>query len=233
MSPWKSFAALATFCILLSACSRQATKQQADATPEPPGSTLPPPAAKATPPPVAVATPTPVPEKRLAPEGVFYLIRGKSIETADGIVGIKPGTKVIRQKDGKFLADGQKIALQPAEITNDMDIAARVGNAEALAQVRIRQAALAAAATPVPATPPPVAAPPPPPPVPVPPEPAPTTTPPPARTAANPVENMFVLPNTGDTAPKSNASRGNTVTRYGWVWEKGPDGQMKRLKPIR
>src|SRR5262249_17364455 len=132
---------------------------------------------------------------------------------------------------------GKKIALQPAEITNDLDVAARLGNAEEQAQLRIREAALAAAATPKPATPVPVAVPATPVPV------QPTATPPRLASAATPqppgkprssVENLFEMPNPdGTPPPPPGRPLADTITEGGWVWEKAPDGRWKRFRPVR
>lgn len=203
--------------LLSAGCSKLAPKPQAEATPDPVPAALPP-APVATPAPVvAVATPEPKPEKRLAPEGVFYLLRGKSVETADGIFGVKPGSKVMKQADGTYLFEGHKLALQPAEVTNDLDIAARVGNAEARAQMAIRQTVQAAAATPVPApsTPAPTVAAS---------RPAAASTSQPARPAMGGGSSLG-----GGTG---GLGAGHTMTRDGWLWQK--DGnRWIRVRPLR
>src|SRR5687767_15158492 len=93
--------------------------------------------APATPAPVAAA-PLP-PPKRLAPDGIFFLLAKKSVETDAGIIGLRPGAQVIRQPDGKFTVDGLGVDLEPGEMTNDLDVAARVAGADARAQAAIRQ----------------------------------------------------------------------------------------------
>ena len=119
-------------------CAASCSKREAATEPDETVSATPPPAA--TPPPkpeVAIATPPP---KRLAPDGVFFLLRAKSVETPDGIVGLKPGTAVVQQPDGKFVADGHTLDLLPTDMTNDLDIAGRVVGTDARAQATIRQA---------------------------------------------------------------------------------------------
>lgn len=119
----------------------------------------PPPAAVAAP----VATPVPTaaviaeapaePSKNLAPPGTFYVIQRVSITTDSGITGIAPGTRVTMVSPGPPMrvTDGQnQFDVQPEQVTNDLDIAARVyyadRNAQAVAAAAGAQAAQASAA---------------------------------------------------------------------------------------
>lgn len=205
-------------CVCIAACSkREAEPEQAEAV-----STTPPPAA--TPAPVkaeiAIATPPP---KRLAPDGMFFLLTKKSVETPDGIVGLKPGTQVLRQPDGKFLADGHVLELLPTEMTNDLDLAGRIVGADARAQAAIRQTLQAQPrSTPVAngASPTRSAAPS-------------GSTP---ATAAAPVNPT--IPGTqrsGGTGVESSTTLGSAHTRVqgGWIYEKDAQGNWVKSRLAR
>jgi hypothetical protein len=136
-------------CVLIGSCSKHDKAETTDTDQAP---VAPPPPA-ATPEPVkAVVAATPAP-KRLAPDGMFFLVVKKSVETSDGISGLAPGTQVLRQADGKYVADGHTLALQPSEITNDLDVAARYAGADARAQAAIKQTLQAHATAPKPGAP--------------------------------------------------------------------------------
>ena len=74
---------------------------------------------------VAAATPVPAPERRLAPDGTYFLIRRISVTTSDGVVGIAPGTKLTRvASNGPMMTvkDGaQQFDVPSADLTNDLD----------------------------------------------------------------------------------------------------------------
>jgi len=76
---------------------------------------------------VEVATPAPIPQKRLAPEGVYYLVQRVSFATDAGISGYDEGTKVKLVKNmGQtwLVTDGQsQFEITPAQATNDLDVA--------------------------------------------------------------------------------------------------------------
>ena len=115
---------------------------------EMPPAPLPAPPIAAEPPataqPLATITPDPV-QNWMAPEGTFFVSRQTSIETPEGLVGLRPGTKVQKQPDGRFLTDDQRIVtLQPDSVTNDLRVAQRVAAQDQQAQAAIRQAAAAA-----------------------------------------------------------------------------------------
>jgi len=103
------------------------------------------PAPKATPEstkPVAVATPTPppaTPAPELAPPGVFYLITAVSVETSDGILGLKPGQLLKEVRPGVYRADTNEVTLRPDQVTNDMAVARRFAAQDQLNQAAIQQ----------------------------------------------------------------------------------------------
>ncbi len=191
-------------CIALGGCSKKS------AEPEPPAET-PAPVAVATPPPPAAApvasiSATPAP-KRLTPAGTFYLLVKKSVETADGVTGFKPGTLVKQEADGSFTAEGRKLDVRPNEITNDLDIAARYAGADAQRQMALRQAATTPAAPPA-STPAPV---------------------------AKPAGPSIAQGQRSPAALEASSALGSnhTMTRDGWLWQKDATGTWKRIKPLR
>jgi hypothetical protein len=113
---------------------------------------VPPPAPEATP--VAVVTPAPVatPAPQLAPPGDYYLVSAVSVETSDGIVGLKPGQLLQEIRPGVYKADGNEVSLRPEQVTNDLAMARRVAVQDQMNQSAIRQrmAAQAPAPSPVP-----------------------------------------------------------------------------------
>ena len=155
-----------TLCLALvvafSACQKKASEPSASEA-EQPAATPPPVAATATPAPAPAPAPesapaapaTPAPP-RLAPPGVYFLVTAVTVATDAGVTGLPPGTRVVRQPDGRFLANGQQIALRPEQITNDLNVAEKVASTDRAAQASIRQtlapsrpaATPAAAATP-------------------------------------------------------------------------------------
>jgi cytoskeletal protein RodZ len=124
------------------ACQRNDTTTGADTEPpsepevsEPAGTV------DATPPPPSATAEPEGPQ--FAPEGVFFLVAAKSIETADGIVGFPAGTEVRKQEDGTFLAGRQPLGLRPDEVTNDLRVVRRIAALNQAAQTA-RAAQLAA-----------------------------------------------------------------------------------------
>jgi len=106
--------------------------------------------AQAPPPPVAVpvdaatpapvATATPPPARNLAPPGTYFLLQRVSIMTDSGVIGDQPGTKVTLVKAGPpmVVTDGQnQFSVDPAQVTNDLDIATRAFYADQTALARI------------------------------------------------------------------------------------------------
>lgn len=106
-----------------------------------------------TPAPVAPALPTTpataataaAPEPpQLAPPGTFFLLAKVSVETADGILGVLPGTEVHEVSPGLY-EDAQKnrLTLRSDQVTNDLPLARQARGADANAQTAIARAALA------------------------------------------------------------------------------------------
>jgi len=92
--------------------------------------------------PVAVTTPTPraaTPAPELAPPGVFYLVTAVSVETSDGILGLKPGQLLREVRPGVYRADNNELTLRPEQVTNDLAIARRFAVQDQKTQAAIRQ----------------------------------------------------------------------------------------------
>lgn len=197
----------------LAACSKKSA--ESEPVPETPELAAAAPA-PATPPPVAAMPPTPVP-KRLAPEGTFYLLVKKSVETADGITGFKPGTLVKQEADGSFTAEGKKLEVRPNEITNDLDLAARYAGADALRQAAIRQSTSVAPPTPAAS------------------QPAASASTAGSRPPAKSSGSGIVAPTqrVGALDASSALGAGHTMTKDGWLWQKDTSGNWRRLKPLR
>lgn len=201
------------------ACVVSCSKREAVTEPDEVVSTTPPPTA--TPAPVraevAIATPPP---RRLAPDGMFFLLTKKSVETPDGIVGLKPGTQVLRQPDGKFLADGHTLDLLPTEMTNDLDLAGRIVGADARAQAAIRQTLQAQPAPVIGGNSPTRNA-------------APNSAGTTAAPSANPTSPA--TQRSGGTALESSSVLGAAHTRVqgGWVWEKDAQGNWVKARLAR
>lgn len=94
-----------------------------------------------------VAKPTParpvVAERRLAPEGTFFLLQRASLTTDSGVIGFAPGTKVTLVDQGDSaskVTDGQyQFEVQSSQLTNDLDIAASVAQSDYTAQATIME----------------------------------------------------------------------------------------------
>lgn len=103
--------------------------------PEIPATPLP-----ATPPPatpVAIATPPPA-TPPLAPPGVFYLLEATRIETADGVIGLKPGTGLKLVRAGVYLSPYGEVNLREEQVTNDMGLARSTLSADQNAQAALK-----------------------------------------------------------------------------------------------
>ncbi len=147
----QSLLLLVSTVLALSACQKPA--EPVDETPESAPATPEPERAEATPAPRATPSPaTPAPAaRRLAPAGVYFVLQRLSIPSDDGIVGIIPGTRVQMLRDaGETLqvSDGtHEFAVSRAQLTDDLDIAARLAQHDATQQagVAARQRAQAQA----------------------------------------------------------------------------------------
>ncbi len=93
------------------------------------------------------AQPTPArpvtPQRRLAPEGTYFLLERASLRIDSGIIGFAPGTKVTLLEQGNSaskVTDGQyQFEVPPSQLTNDLDIAASVAQSDYTEQARITE----------------------------------------------------------------------------------------------
>jgi len=98
---------------------------------EPTPTPAPSPAVAVTAPP---SPPTPAPRQAM-PDGVFVVVKPASVETPDGILGVKPGDVVKATVEaGVYLLNGStKIALRADQVTNDVATArAAIANDQAM-----------------------------------------------------------------------------------------------------
>jgi hypothetical protein len=70
---------------------------------------------------------------------VFYLITAVSVETSDGILGLKPGQLLKEVRPGVYRADANEVTLRPDQVTNDMAIARRFAAQDQRNQAAIQQ----------------------------------------------------------------------------------------------
>jgi hypothetical protein len=75
----------------------------------------------------------------LAPPGVFYTIAPARVETASGIVGLKPGTGVKLTRPGFYLTPYGEVALADEQVTNDMALARQAANQDAAQQAQLKK----------------------------------------------------------------------------------------------
>lgn len=97
------------------------------------------PAMAAATPVVVQSTPAPAPRpRRLAPDGTFFMTEYVSIQTSDGVDGVKPGSRVTLVKDlGRTLkvTDGRlTFEVQRRQLTNDLDLAAQLTSSDIKSQ---------------------------------------------------------------------------------------------------
>jgi len=93
------------------------------------------------------AQPTPArpatPQRRLAPEGTYFLLERASLRIDSGVIGFAPGTKVTLLEQGdsaNTVTDGQyQFTVPPSQLTNDLDIAASVAQSDYAEQARITE----------------------------------------------------------------------------------------------
>jgi hypothetical protein len=195
----------------LAACNKPTAEQEPE--PEAPvvQSAPPTPAPLPTP---AIVSATPEPNY-FAPPGVYYLVSPASVETPDGIVGLRPGTKVQKVAPGKYTADGHQLELREVQVTNDLRVAHRVAGADRAAEAALRQAMNAAAEEAAKAAQ--------------------------AKAAATPVPSNVVA--TGQppkpAAPRpglgsslgSSGALGRTKSQDGWIWQMDANGNWQPLRP--
>ncbi len=83
------------------------------------------------------------PQRRVAPEGTYFLLERASLRIDSGVIGFAPGTKVtlIEQGDStSTVTDGQyQFKVSPSQLTNDLDIAASVAQSDYAEQARITE----------------------------------------------------------------------------------------------
>ena len=93
------------------------------ATPTP----TPTPAPTPTPTPTPSATPTPavlsLATAEAAAGDVFYLTKAVTLEGKRGTLVLSPGSRIVKQADGTFLAHGQRFRFTPDQYTSDRKIA--------------------------------------------------------------------------------------------------------------
>ena len=122
--------------------------------PTPPQRIAPKPTAAAHPPPPPkqlaqqpAAQPTPArpvtPQRRLAPEGTYFLLERASLRIDSGVIGFAPGTKVTLLEQGDStskVTDGQyQFEVPSSQLSNDLDIAASVAQSDYAEQARITE----------------------------------------------------------------------------------------------
>ncbi|MEA3211089.1 MAG: hypothetical protein QOE70_4146 [Chthoniobacter sp.] len=137
---WDAWALLLNLS-LLSACKKPVAEAPPPPPPEPVAAITPAPA----PPPPVTAAATPAPDY-LAPPGVFFLTQKASIETPDGIVGLKAGHLVRLVGVDTYEAEGYQLQLRSDQVSNDLRVAQQLAGADAVAQAALRQTLQAGAA---------------------------------------------------------------------------------------
>src|SRR5436190_5122656 len=114
---------------------------QTPPSPKPVQASAPRPKPVQAPPSNSVAARSPTPRQRLAPEGTYFFLKRASLKTESSIIGFAPGTKVtmIEQRGPtSIVSDGEhQFEIASSQLTNDLDIAARVAKADFEAQRKI------------------------------------------------------------------------------------------------
>lgn len=149
---WENYVRTLTCALVLglaigfSGCKK---KEVAEEAPEEAPAATPTPKPATPEPKIAVATPTPIPATpapQFAPPGVFYLLTSVSVETSDGILGLKPGQLLKQVRPGVYKADNNEVTLRPEQVTNDLTIARKVAVQDQQTQAAIQQHLAASAA---------------------------------------------------------------------------------------
>ncbi len=96
--------------------------------------------------PIMTATPAP---DLVSPPGIFFLMQKASITTDAGIVGLKPGQLLREVGPDLYEVDGQRIALRPSQVTNNLRIARELASADYAVQAALRGASREKLPTPV------------------------------------------------------------------------------------
>jgi hypothetical protein len=93
------------------------------------------------------AKPTPArpvtPQRRVAPEGTYFLLERASLRTDSGVIGFAPGTKVTLVDQGdsaSTVTDGQyQFTVPSSQLTNDLDLAASIAKSDYTAQAQLSE----------------------------------------------------------------------------------------------
>jgi hypothetical protein len=93
------------------------------------------------------AKPTPArpvtPQRRLAPEGTYFLLERASLRIESGVIGFAPGTKVTLVDQGdsaSTVTDGQyQFTVPSSQLTNDLDLAASIAKSDYTAQAQLSE----------------------------------------------------------------------------------------------
>jgi hypothetical protein len=87
------------------------------------------------------ARPVVTKQRRLAPEGTYFLLQRTSLKIDSGVIGFAPGTKVtmVNKADPmSTVSDGQYQFIVPSsQLTNDLDIAENAAKADYAAQAEV------------------------------------------------------------------------------------------------
>ena len=82
-------------------------------------------------------------QRRLAPEGTYFLLQRVVLKIDSGVIGFAPGTKVTLLGQGdsaSTVTDGQyQFAVEPSQLTNDLDLAASVAQSDYATQAQIAE----------------------------------------------------------------------------------------------
>jgi len=115
--------------------AQRSSRKPATDHPPPPKRLAQQPAAKPTP-----ARPV-TPQRRLAPEGTYFLVERASLRIDSGVIGFAPGTKVTlvdQAESASTVTDGQyQFTVPSSRLTNDLDIAENVSKSDYAAQAQL------------------------------------------------------------------------------------------------
>ena len=118
-----------TVVLFAAGCGRQEVSQTSvqPSTPAPATPVARAPIMEVAQPPVVLATPPP----RLAPEGVYYLLRPVSITTESGVYSARAGSRMILVEKGErtwFVTNerGTEFSVHPSDLTNNLDEVAQL-----------------------------------------------------------------------------------------------------------